>query len=94
MSITRDIKDFALDIGYSKIGITPADSFQDHIDEVQSRGEIYDYYLADPRQLLQGSQPKKIMPSARSIISLAWDYAQKAFPEPLVGFQIKWTDFF
>ncbi len=85
MSITRDIKDFALDIGYSKIGITPADSFQDHIDEVQSRGEIYDYYLADPRQLLQGAQPKKIMPSARSIISLAWDYAQKAFPEPLLG---------
>ena len=85
MSITRDIKDFALDIGYSKIGITLADSFQDHIDEVQSRGEIYDYYLADPRQLLQGSQPKKIMPSARSIISLAWDYAQKAFPEPLLG---------
>ena len=85
MSITRDITDFALDIGYSKVGITPADSFQDHIDEVQSRGEIYDFYVADPRRLLNGAQPKKIMPSARSIISLGWDYAQKAFPEELLG---------
>jgi epoxyqueuosine reductase len=85
MSITDDIKDFALDIGYSKVGITSADSFQDHIDEVLSRGEIYDYYVADPRQLLKGAQPKEIMPSARSIISLAWDYAEKAFPETLLG---------
>jgi hypothetical protein len=85
MSITREIKDFALDIGYSKVGMTSADRFQDHIDEVRSRGEIYDYYVADPRQLLKGAQPKEIMPSARSIISLAWDYAEKAFPEPLLG---------
>jgi len=85
MSPTRDIKDFALDIGYSKVGITPADDFSDHIAQVRSRGEIYDYYLADPRQLLKGAQPRQIMPSARSIISLAWDYAQKAFPEPLPG---------
>ncbi len=53
MSITTDIKDFALDIGYSKVGITSANDFQDHIDEVLSRGEIYDYYRADPRQLLK-----------------------------------------
>jgi epoxyqueuosine reductase len=85
MSITRDIKDFALDIGYTKVGITSADGFQDHIDEVRSRGKIYDYYVEDPRQLLKGAQPKDIMPSARSIISLAWDYAEKAFPEPLLG---------
>ena len=85
MSITADILDFALDIGYSKVGITSADDFQDHIDEVLSRGEIYDYYRADPRQLLKGAQPKEIMSSARSIISLAWDYAEKSFPESLRG---------
>ncbi len=85
MSLTKDIVDFALDIGYSQVGVTPADDFSDHINEVQSRGEIYDCYVADPRQLLKHAEPKKIMPSARSIISLAWDYAQKAFPEPLLG---------
>jgi epoxyqueuosine reductase len=85
MSLTKDIVDFALDIGYSRVGVTPADDFSDHINEVQSRGEIYDYYVEDPRQLLKHAQPKKIMPSARSIISMAWDYSQKAFPESLLG---------
>ncbi len=85
MSVTSDIKDFALDLGYAKVGITSADDFSDHVDEVGSRGEVYDFFLADPRQLLKGARPKEIMPSAGSIISLAWDYAEKAFPESLVG---------
>ncbi len=85
MSLTKDIVDFALDVGYSRVGVTPADEFSDHINEVQSRGAIYDFYIEDPRQLLKAAQPKKIMPSARSIISMVWDYSQKAFPESLLG---------
>ena len=85
MSLTKEIKDFALDIGYNDVGITSADDFADHITEVQSRGAIYDFYLEDPRQFLKGAQPKKTMPSAKSIISLVWDYSQKAFPESLLG---------
>ena len=42
MSLTQDIKDFALDIGYHHVGVTSADSFTDHIEEVRSRGAIYD----------------------------------------------------
>ena len=67
MSLTKDIKDFAFDIGYNQVGITSADSFSDHIDEVQSRGAIYDFYLEDPRQFLKVAQPKKTMPSARCL---------------------------
>ena len=85
MSLTRDIKDFALDIGYNLVGITSAGSFMDHINEVQSRGAFYDFYVEDPRQFLKGAQPKDTMPSARSIISMVWDYSQKAFPESLLG---------
>jgi epoxyqueuosine reductase len=85
VSVTKDIKEFALDIGYNHVGITSADDFEDHIEEVQSRGAIYDFYLEDPRQFLKGAQPKKTMPSAKSIISLVWDYSQKAFPESLLG---------
>jgi epoxyqueuosine reductase len=85
MSLTKEIKDFALDIGYNHVSITSADNFSDHIEEVQSRGAIYDFYVADHRQFLKGAQPKKTMPSAKSIISLAWDYSQKAFPESLLG---------
>jgi epoxyqueuosine reductase len=41
--------------------------------------------VEDPRQLLKGARPKRTMPTARSIISLVWDYAQRAFPEPPLG---------
>jgi len=85
MSLTRDVKDFALDIGYSQVGITSADDLSDFIDEVQSRGSLYDFYVEDPRKFLTGAQPKKCMPEAKSIISVVWDYAQKGFPEPLLG---------
>lgn len=85
MSFTDDIKSFALDIGYCRVGITTADDFSDHIEEVQSRGRIYDFYVEDARKFLHGAQPMKSMPAARSIISLAWDYSQKAFPESLLG---------
>lgn len=85
MSLTRDIKDFALDIGYNHVGITTADRFSDFIDEVHSRGAIYDFYVEDPRQFLKGADPRRTMPSAGSIISMTWDYSQKAFPESLLG---------
>ena len=85
MSLTKDITDFALDLGYARVGITPADEFSDHISEVESRGSRYDFYVEDPRQFLKGSKPRDIMSSAKSIISLAWDYSQKAFPESLLG---------
>ena len=85
MSLTTDIKDFALDLGFNHVGITSAESFLDHVREVQSRGLFYDFYVEDPRQLLKGAQPKDVMPSAKSIISMTWDYAQKAFPETLLG---------
>ena len=85
MSITRDIKDYALDIGYNHVGITSADDFTDHIDQVQSRGPIYDFYTQDPRKFMQGARPKTCMPTAKSIISLVWDYSPKRFPESLLG---------
>jgi len=85
MSLTKDIKHFALDIGYNHVGITSADSFLDHIDEVQSRCATYDFYVEHPFQWLKGAQPKKTIPSAKSIISVTWDYTQKAFPEFLLG---------
>ena len=34
MSLTEDIKDCALNLGYSKVGITTADSFPGYIDEL------------------------------------------------------------
>lgn len=85
MSLTKDIKEFALDLGYSNVGITTAENFSEYIEKLKSRQNMYDFYVEDPRQPLIGAEPKKLMPSAKSIISFAWDYAQKSFPESLIG---------
>ncbi|WP_245553749.1 epoxyqueuosine reductase [Anaeromusa acidaminophila] len=74
-----------MDLGYSRVGITTAESFTEHAEEIKSRGNMYDFYTEDPRQFLQGTEPKKMMSSAKSIVSLVWDYSQKAFPEELLG---------
>ncbi|SFM28873.1 epoxyqueuosine reductase [Pelosinus propionicus] len=85
MSLTKKIKEFALDLGYSRVGITTADRFSDHVAILQDRGPMYDFLVQDPRRPVEGCEPQKLMPSAKSIISLVWDYSQKAFPEALLG---------
>ena len=62
MSLTKDIKEFALDLGYSKVGITTADRFDEYIKKLESRQNMYDFYVQDPRQPLLGAE-RKIMPS-------------------------------
>jgi epoxyqueuosine reductase len=85
VSLAQDIKEFALDLGYSKVGITTADGFPSYIEELNSRYEMYTFYIEMPRQPLKGADPKSIMPSAKSIISVAYDYAKESFPEELLG---------
>lgn len=85
MSITEDIKDYALDLGYSKVGITNADGFPDYATELKSRYEMYGWYIELHRQSIFDLNPRDIMPSAKSIISLVYDYARESFPENLVG---------
>lgn len=83
MNLTAAIKNFALDLGYSHVGITTADDFDEYRAEIEARGELYDFYLKDPREPLRHSAPRLVYPWARSIIVLAYDYMQKRFPENL-----------
>jgi epoxyqueuosine reductase len=83
MALTQDIKNFALDLGYSKVGITTAEAFPEYISLLKKRNDSYSFYMNDPRQPLKGADPKCIMPTAKSIISVAYDYATRSFPELL-----------
>lgn len=85
MSLTQDIRDFALDLGYSGVGITPADGFPKYIEDLKSRYDMYVWYIEGPRQPIVGATPRNIMPSAKSIVSLVYDYSNKSFPENLLG---------
>ena len=59
MSLTDDIKDYALDLGYAKVGITGADGFPDYAAELKSRYDMYSWYIDSPRQPILGAMPKK-----------------------------------
>lgn len=85
MSISEDIKDFGLDLGYSKVGITTADSFPSYIEELNSRYEMYSWYIEGAFQPIQGADPRKLMPSARSIIAVVYDGSKESFPEKFAG---------
>ena len=85
MSLSEDIKDFGLDLGYSKVGITTADGFPDYIAELNSRRDMYAWYIEGAFQPLTGADPKSVMPSAKSIIVVVYDVFKESFPEKLVG---------
>jgi len=83
MSLTTQIKEFALDLGYSKVGIIPADSFPEYIADLTNRQEMYSFYIKSPSRPLVGAEPRSLMPSAKSIITTVYDYSQKSFPKEL-----------
>ena len=85
MSLSENIKDFGLDLGYSKVGITTADGFPDYIAELNSRRDMYAWYIEGAFQPLTGADPKSVMPSAKSIIVVVYDVFKESFPEKLVG---------
>ena len=88
MSLSNDIKDAALNMGYCKVGITTADDFEPFMEELLSRGDQYDYWTHGAASLVEGASPRKTLPSAKSIIVTAFDYMQKSFPEkllPMIG---------
>ena len=85
MSLSEDIKNYALELGYSKVGFTTADSFPEYARELKARSELYDWYIDGPRHPILGAAPRNIMASAKSIISLVYDYARESFPDNLVG---------
>ena len=88
MNLSAAIKEYALYLGYAKIGFTPADDFEGYLEKLEERGAMYDFHWRNPRDPAAGAKPRSLMPEARTVIVMAWDYAQSHFPEkllPLVG---------
>jgi epoxyqueuosine reductase len=85
MALSEDIRDFALDLGFSKVGIAEAEPFPEYIAELKSRFEMYSWFIEGPRQLMKGANPRSLMPEAKSIIVVAHDFYRTSFPEELLG---------
>ena len=84
MSLSQQIKEFALDLGYSRIGFTTADDFTEFYDILISRGQQYDWYTKGGAQALSHTKIRENFPDARSIIALVWDYSKVHFPDHLL----------
>ncbi|EHJ46181.1 PBS lyase HEAT domain protein repeat-containing protein [Solidesulfovibrio carbinoliphilus subsp. oakridgensis] len=85
MSLTENIKEYALDIGYAAVGFTAADAFADYRAELSARNDQYDFLMKRPAGPFAGAEPRTLMPGARSIVVVAYDFGCTAFPESLVG---------
>ncbi|MDR3539591.1 MAG: HEAT repeat domain-containing protein [Desulfosporosinus sp.] len=85
MSLTSQIKEYALNIGYSKIGIIPAEDFPEYIEDLTKRSDMYGFYVKSPNRPLAVADLKSLMPTAKSIITTVYDYAQKGFPKELTN---------
>jgi epoxyqueuosine reductase len=81
MSLTADIKDFALDLGYQAVGITSAQPFPQVNESLAERSHDYAF---NPRLALSGD-PHNNLPQARSVIVTVYDYFREEFPSELVG---------
>lgn len=80
-SLSQKIKEYALRLGYCKVGIMKARNFSDYQEILLSRGTDYEFLTPSAAQ----AQIKDLYPDAKSIIVFAWDYLQKAPPEKLTG---------
>jgi len=86
MSLSSDIKEYALSIGYDRVGFTTAEKFPVYEKELTERREMYDWaILREPRDLLKSVEPRNIMPGAKSIIVTVTDYFKQSYPQALVG---------
>ena len=85
MSVTEDIKSYALDLGYSRVGITTAEPFPLYARALEERSEDYDWAVVTGLRLERAVNPQERLPGARSIIVAVYDYFRERFPENLVG---------
>jgi len=81
MSLTDQIKDFGLDLGYHAVGITSAEPFPQLEECLETSGSDY----GDFPTLPQAVDPKNNLPEAKSVVVLIYDYATEGFPQELLG---------
>ncbi|MDR1358387.1 MAG: hypothetical protein LBJ48_03405, partial [Coriobacteriales bacterium] len=82
-TLSTRIREYALDIGYSRVGFAPVDDFDEFIEVLSGSGEYYDWWTQGPREPLAWGRPREKVPFARSIVVLVYDYTQHYFPPEL-----------
>ncbi len=85
MSLEEDIKEYALDIGFDRVGFTSAEPFHRLGQELDERNEMYSWISKNLLQLRKVVDPANVLPAGKSVIVLLWDYYKKAIPPEFQG---------
>jgi epoxyqueuosine reductase len=83
MTQKQDVIERARALGFDDIGFTTADPFETQKEVLLSRKEKYEWIFKMGRDLVEGTDPRKILPGARSIIVLLHVYFREAYPRVL-----------
>jgi len=83
MSLTEEIKNYALDLGYSRVGITTAAPFPLYADALRERSQDYDWAVGSGLRLERTVDPGERLPGAKSVVVAVYDYFRERFPENL-----------
>lgn len=81
----QKIKEYALEIGFDAVGFTTADPFPQLSEALDERKEGYSWISDGLLQLAHVADPHFVLPNARSIVVLLYDYYKQAYPEQLLG---------
>jgi len=90
MSLSSDIREYALSIGYDRVGFTNADSFPIWEQQISERRPYYEWIIRRRPQIIESGDPKYILPEARSIIVSIYDHFKESFPQQMTGTVGRW----
>jgi len=85
MLTKREITEKALELGFADVGFTTAEPFSSQHEILEERKESYAWTLAGGLDLAGGTDPRKALPEAKSIIVLLESYLEQAYPPALEG---------
>ena len=80
MVARSELVEKALECGFGDIGITTADPFDYQKELLLERQEEYDWAIKSGLDLISGTDPRQILPQAKSIIVLMEVYFDEAYP--------------
>jgi epoxyqueuosine reductase len=85
MELKEKIIQKALELGFVRAGIASAEDFTEYFDDVTGRPE-YDFFVRDPRQIVQNALLSQRVPEAKSILSVVYSYSNIYYPDKLLKY--------
>jgi epoxyqueuosine reductase len=82
--LAEEIREYALDLGFDGIGFAAAAPFAGLAQALQEREEGY-RWAGEALQLNRAADPQNVLPGARSLVALIFDYHKLSFPPAFLG---------